>query len=116
MYEINGTTIRLTRGDTFYCEFMIIKDDETYTPVEGDYVRFALKHATMTATKRGFTDAKPLIKKEVPIDTMVLKLLPEDTKDLPFGTYIYDVEITFANGDVSTFIKEATFIITPEVD
>jgi hypothetical protein len=46
---------------------------------------------------------------------MILELDPEDTKPLPFGSYTYDIEITFANGIVDTFICEARFILTPEV-
>jgi len=115
-YSISGTTIRLTRGDTFYCLVGITKNEQPYTPTEGDEVRFALKHKTMTASKKEFTDRSPLIKKGIPIDTMVLHLEPKDTKKLPFGEYVYDVQITFENGDVNTFIKEATFVIMPEVD
>ena len=109
MYEINGTSIELTRGDSFYCTVgMKNKDDGTdYEPQEGDVVRFALK--------KKYTDEDPLILKQIPIDTMVLHLEPEDTKELAFGTYCYDVELTKANGDVDTFIAEAEFELTKEV-
>lgn len=51
----------------------------------------------------------------IPTSTMILHLDPEDTKDLGFGEYVYDVELTFANGDVDTFINNAKFILAPEV-
>ena len=47
---------------------------------------------------------------------MVLRINPADTKALGFGEYTYDIEITFANGDVDTFIHEARFILAPEVE
>jgi uncharacterized membrane protein YkoI len=46
---------------------------------------------------------------------MILELEPSDTKILDFGSYVYDIEITFKDGTVDTFITEANFKITPEV-
>ena len=109
MYEINGTSIKLTRGDSFYCTVgMKNKDDGTdYVPQEGDVVRFALK--------KRYQDATPLILKNIPTDTLMLYLEPNDTKEMAFGSYVYDIELTKANGDVDTFIWEAEFEITKEV-
>ena len=54
--------------------------------------------------------------KDIPIDTLTLTLLPEDTKDLSFGKYVYDIQLTKADGTVDTFITKATIKITEEVD
>ena len=43
-------------------------------------------------------DEKPLVVKDIPSDTMLLVLEPEDTKTLPFGKYVYDIQITYADG------------------
>ena len=113
--------ISMTRGDTFRANIEVIVDDEVYTPVAGDSVRFALKHKEMKdkdLTRRGykdFEDDEPLLVKEIPIDTMILEIEPEDTKNLGFGKYRYDLEITFSNGDVDTFVANTSFEITPEV-
>lgn len=105
----SNNTITLTRGDTFRAKISILYPDDTeYEPQEGDTVRFALK--------QNIKDPIPLIKKEVPIDSMVLTLNPEDTKLLDYGKYIYDVQLTKANGDVDTFITTATLKLTEEVD
>lgn len=104
---INGTSIELTRGDSLSLKVNITKDGEEYIPEEGDSVRFALKKL--------ITDDECLILKDIPTDTMVLHLTPEDTKDLAYGSYIYDMQITFANGDVDTFITKSKFKITEEV-
>ena len=62
-----------------------------------------------------YKDPVPLIEKDIPISTMILNLEPEDTKPFGFGEYVYDIELTFANGLVDTFINNETFILAPEV-
>lgn len=100
--------IKLTRGDTFVCDIKMTKQDGyPYDPEEGDVIRFAMKSAVK--------DEEPLILKEIPIDTMQLMLNPEDTKELPFGVYCYDVELTKANGMVDTFITKSVLVLEEEV-
>lgn len=106
MYEINGTKIKLTKGDTFETIVGIKQGEEDYTPVEGDSVRFALK--------QNYEDKDPLINKSIPIDTLLLRLESSDTKTLEPGKYVYDIEITKASGDVDTFISDV-LTLTPEV-
>lgn len=89
--------ISLTRGDTLKLKIEILVNNEVYTPEEEDIIRFAMKQS--------YSSSKVLIKKIIPNDTLILYIEPKDTKKLPFGTYVYDIEITFANGDVDTFIK-----------
>lgn len=106
--EVKGTTISLTRGDTCTIKIDILdQDNMLYRPVEGDVIRFA--------AKRDYNKSAPVILKEVPIDTMVLKLEPEDTKQLEYGKYVFDVELTKANGDVDTFITKGILQLTEEV-
>lgn len=107
-YNVSGTTITLTRGDTFMA-LITITDSENnpYMPVEGDTIRFAMK-----AT---YADEEPLLVKDIPIDTMKLVLEPEDTKHLAFGKYVYDIQLTKATGEVDTFITKAKINITEEV-
>lgn len=107
-YSINGTTITLTRGDTLYA-YISITDQEgnPYTPTQGDSIRFAAKSK--------YIDNEVLILKDIPIETGVLKLEPEDTSSMSFGKYVYDIQLTRANGDVSTFIEKAQLVLTEEV-
>lgn len=108
-YSVSGTVITLTRGDTFMATIAINQPDgQPYTPVEGDSVRFAMKSS--------YTDIRTLLEKEIPIDTMLLVLNPEDTKDLTFGNYVYDIQLTTKDGVVCTFIAKAKIRITEEVD
>ena len=109
MIKINGTTITMTRGDTLRL-VLTLKDEDgnTYTPLPGDQIRFAMKHV--------YDDANPLILKDIPNDSLELVINPEDTKNLPQpSTYVYDMQITYENGDVETFIDKAKLKLTEEV-
>lgn len=107
-YSVTGTNITLTRGDTFNAIISINQSDgEPYIPVEGDKIRFAMKTT--------YDDAEPILDINIPIDTMTLTLNPEDTKGLKFGKYVYDIQLTKANGVVDTFITKASIRITEEV-
>lgn len=110
-YRIDGTTIYLTRGDTFEaCVEAILPESDAgpYIPVEGDKIRFAMK--------ADYEDPEPLLVRDIPIDTMLLVLDPDDTKKLPFGKYVYDIQLTYANGKTDTFITKAKLRLTEEVD
>ena len=108
-FKVRKNTIFLTRGDTFKAHLTInYPDGSVYTPKEGDSIRFALKE--------NIEDEECLILRDIPIDTMLLVLYPEDTKELEFGTYVYDVQLTKVNGDVDTFITASKFKITAEVE
>lgn len=108
-FKVKRNTIFLTRGDTFKAHLTInYPDGSVYTPKEGDQIRFALKET--------IEDEGCLIWRDIPIDTMLLVLYPGDTKELEFGTYVYDIQLTKANGDVDTFITASKFKITAEVE
>lgn len=109
-YTIKKNKITLTRGDTLRATVKMRKPDGSfYTPEGGDSIRFAL------STDVGMPH---LITKNINPSTMVLKLDPEDTQNLDFGKYVYDIEITYANGEVDTFIEPTkdNFVLKGEVD
>lgn len=116
MVAVNGNKITMTRGDTLRVKIGVNLDGETYVPVEGDHFRFAVKHETMNRDKSEYTDSEPLILKDIPWNTMILQLDPEDTKPLGFGRYDYDIQVVFEeDGTTATFISDK-FILTKEVD
>lgn len=109
MHTINGHDITLTRGDTLMLQLVLKRGDEDYQPSEGDVIRFALK--------RFYRDPDTAVKivKNIPTDTLVLELKPSDTKTLAMGTtYVYDIQITDADGNVDTFAS-GNFTIGQEV-
>lgn len=107
MFKIYGTTIILTRGDTFVTEVTIYDDDgDVYTPLSSEPVTF---------TMRKDYESPVLIQKEIPHETMILKLDPADTAGLDVGRYVFDIDIVLAGGTKDTFIPEGTLLLTPEV-
>ena len=115
MVEVNGNKITMTRGDTLRLKVGIAVDNEEYTPNENDIVRFALKHSALNAAQTDYADTEPLVLKTIPNETLILELEPTDTKALGFGKYDYDIQITFEDGTVDTFISD-TLKLTKEVD
>lgn len=107
MFSIDGTNIKLTRGDTFKATVSILQSDGTaYVPDNDDVIVFAVK--------RSFRDSDAVITKTLDNSTLLLELAPADTKDLPFGQYVYDIQLTYANTDVDTFIQ-GKLTLTEEV-
>ena len=107
MQNISGTTIYLTRGDSLSVRVGIkTPAGYDYELQQGDVVRFALK--------KDYGDTTPKITKTLGSDLM-LELAPSDTKNLAFGRYVYDIELTTEEGAVDTFIAEAVMYITKEV-
>ena len=123
--KITDNKITMTRGDTLRVAVSMTRNGEPYTPVSGDAVRFAMKNKRMTTGGKEYYDDEPILIKPIPIATMVLELESDDTKQFDFGTYCYDIQITFADGTVDTFIEPQldssrnpipNFILTPEVE
>ena len=108
--RITGKTITLTRGDTLKVTVEIFNEDgSVYDPIPGDAIRFALK--------QNYNSSEIKIYKDIPLDTLLLVINPEDTKGLKQpGEYVYDVQLTHANGDIDTFIANGKLKITEEVD
>lgn len=110
MLKISGTTITLTRGDSAKIAMDLeYKDGSPYIPEDGDAIRFALK--------KTYSDIlPPLLLINIPTDMLILYIPAADSKQLAYGQYVYDIQLTTAGGDVDTFIDKSTFIITEEVD
>lgn len=102
--------IIMTRGDTLIVKINVFDaDGNEYTPEGSDTLRFALK--------KRYTDEQPLILKDIPIDTCILRLESEDTKPLDQpGDYVYDIQLTYGDGIVSTIIANAILKIREEVE
>lgn len=109
MLKVSGNKIELTRGDTMIIE-LSLKDESgnDYTPVETDKVYFRLK--------RNATAKDILLEKEIPIDTMVLRIDAQDTIEFKFGTYVYEIELVTANDYHFTAIANEAFVISEELE
>ena len=106
MLTCDGNTIHLTRGDSAVLLLTIRKDDESeYELQAGDSVLFTVKNSVY--------DTAIIVQKK--LADGVIKLNPDDTKNLQYGTYYYDVELTQSDGFVATVIGPQKLIIEPEV-
>ena len=99
--------IELTRGDSLVLDVVISSDNGSYVPSSGDSIRFAMK--------KHYTDEECVINKDIPNDTMQLKIDPSDTKSLDFGKYVYDMQLTTSAGVVNTFVS-GNFYLLEEVE
>lgn len=108
LYVNDDGSIELTRGDTARLSVSIQNDltGEDYTVSSTDTLRFTIKKTV--------NDPTPYVKKEVKGSTQ-FDIRPSDTRDLPYGKYVYDVELTTAGGDVYTVIVPTAFKILKEV-
>lgn len=102
--------ITMTRGDTFQRTLVLTKNGETYTPQEGDVIRFAM--SKKFESQNGY---ELILEKEIPTDTLLWTITASETKSLDYGTYNYDLQITYADGTVETFADKKTIKLTEEV-
>lgn len=106
-YTVNGNTITMTRGDTVKIRVSLKyrQTGNAYTPQPGDEIKFTAVNAMQKSIN---------IVKTIPIDTLLLTLDPEDTKTLPSGLYLFDCQLTYANGDIDTFIEDGALNINKD--
>lgn len=109
MLKISGDNLYLTRGDNATIKLEISSGEETYD-FSNDVVKFALK--------KNVNDRQKLIEKTFDENGQIY-ITPDDTKDLNFGDYVYDVELQHENGEeieIATVIVPSTFTIGAEVN
>lgn len=108
MTRVDGTTISMTRGDTFRAIITLTDENgEIYIPSETDRIVFTVK---------ANYESDVLIQKDVPLDTLTLELAPDDTKQLDMPkTYVYDIQLITEDGNVDTFISKSKLKIYEEV-
>ncbi len=106
MLNIDGNNnITLTRGDTLTLTVGLTKDGETYTPEEGDVIRFAVSRGYLGEPSYEFK-----FDKIIPHDTLTFTCSSQETS-LDYRSYNYDIEITHSDGSVDTFISAKLTII-----
>ena len=106
MLKCEENTIHLTRGDSAVLLLKIRKNDDTeYELQAGDSVLFTVKNSVY--------DTAVIMQKK--LTGGAIKLNPDDTKNLQYGTYYYDVELTQSDGFVATVIGPQKLIVEPQV-
>lgn len=103
MLKIVSNKIYLVRGDSGAITVTVLNADGSTRAVQsGDEILM---------TVRATPASEILFQKTGP----EILIEPEDTTDLAFGTYCYDVQITLADGTVDTIIPRNDFIVLEEV-
>lgn len=102
--KLNGINISMTRGDS---ESLTVRCSTPFTT--GD---------TVYLTVREDAESPIVLQKIVtdfPDDVALFYIYPEDTEGLDFGSYVYDIQVTWAGGVVKTLVGPAKFKLTEEV-
>lgn len=107
-YNKNTGQITMTRGDSFRRQGVIrLSDGTLWEPQEGDVIQFGVKEE--------YEDKGCLIKKTYTTNPFVWNIDPDDTKELEFGKYYYDLQLVLANGYTETFAAEKVLKLAREV-
>lgn len=78
-----------------------------YSPVSGDSITFRMKSISNTG--------EVIIEKSIDPTTLVLKLNPEDTKNIEPGRYKYEIELKKEDGFTATIIEWESIEIGREI-
>lgn len=100
--------IYLTRGDTAYLSIDIKNTvlNEEYVMKENDVITMSVK--------KDIRDDNYSFQKVIR-GKNIIKITPEDTENLEYGTYRYDIQLNTEDGDVFTVIGPSKFKILQEV-
>lgn len=101
MFYVNGTNIKLTRGDSATLSVAL----DGYEMQDGDAMTLSCKFDPgkeeylfqLTATDQTFT------------------FTPETTAGLGFGAYRYDIQLTTSGGEIYTVIPVSSFTVMEEI-
>lgn len=100
--------ITLTRGDDLTINYSIQDiEGNPYTLGKYDYIVFTVKEDA--------DQKEPTFQIKVPNGSNSIEILSELHKNLPFGTYKYDIEVFLGNGKHYTPTAYKDFIISEEV-
>jgi thiamine pyrophosphokinase len=109
--KVTGTNITMTRGDSESITVSCKNAEGVAIPlVSGDKIYLTVKENMFTPIKK--------FQKIVTTFTggnAVINIVPDDTKNLSYGTYKYDIQLTKANGNITTIVPASNFIIEGEV-
>lgn len=108
MFSIDKTfnRIYLTRGDNAQMTINIIDKDGNPRPIYED-------DSVILTVRKSASDTEKMLEKVT--HNQMIDFLPEDTNQLQFGRYIYDIELITFGGKHYTIIPPSCFEIGVEV-
>lgn len=110
--EFRNKKIYMVRGDSesFTVRLRDKKTKEYKDFVTGDTVYFTVKK-TINDTDKELQKVAEIFDE----GKAVFEILPEDTKEMAYGDYVYDVQLTDTDGRIRTILKYNTFTLEGEV-
>lgn len=102
---VQGKNLVLMRGDTGILRLNLTSDGEPYELADGD--------TAVLTVKKNLKAKTPLLQKT--LENGLFYFTHEDTKSLPAGAYVYDVQVTLADGQVYTALGPSTYRLLPDV-
>lgn len=109
---VSGTNLSMTRGDSESITVSCI--DGAGDPVlfvTGDTIYFTIKSDAASTVKI----LQKVITEFEEDGSAIICIDHADTEECVFKKYTYDIQLTRADGTVTTIVKPATFEITKEV-
>lgn len=109
---IKGNEISMIRGDSETIQVSCFDMNKEKIPfILGDRVYMTVKESVYTPEKI----FQKLVVQFTEEGDAIIEIDPEDTKDLAFETYVYDVQFVKLDGKVTTIIPPSKFTILGEV-
>ena len=109
--KIQGTNISMIRGDS---QSIIVsvkdKDDNKVPLITGDMIYLTVKDSVNTEEK-----VLQKVVTQFEDGNATIEITPDDTNDIPFKTYVYDIQLNRVDGTVNTIIPPSNFTIGGEV-
>ena len=104
--EVKGRNLFMVRGDT---EQIIVSCAEDIQLEQGDAIEFTVRETAESPVRIIYKSVTEFTDNSATID-----IEPEDTNGKKFGSYVYDIQLTKANGDITTIVKLASFTLEKE--
>ena len=109
--KIQGTNISMIRGDSQSIIVSVIDTDDNKVPlITGDIIYLTVKDSVNTEEK-----VLQKVVTQFEDGNATIEITPDDTKDIPFKTYVYDIQLNRVDGTVNTIIPPSNFTIGGEV-
>lgn len=108
--KIIRNSIYMIRGDTESIT-VSLRDNGVEIPFEvGDTLYMTVKESVDVVEKQF-----QIVVKDFNEGKAVIEIDPDDTKEMEFGNYVYDIQLTTSDGNVTTIIPPNRFVLQGEV-
>lgn len=109
--KVDGTDLAMIRGDSESIT-LSLKDGEAVVPfVTGDTVYFTVKRSAIVDE----IVLQKIVTEFNEDGNCIIEIAPDDTKDLEFRSYVYDIQLNRFDGTVTTIVPCSKFTVLQEV-